>query len=399
MRRPVTVAASVSLSPLASPLPLPLPLQFGPLARWVLLGTLAAATAGCGQPGEQGFSSTLETPANPGDGYSLVRVADSEHLIEHIAVTGDYLFFSMFWHGVYAMPRYGGDVTPVDTDTSAEDIALAASPSDVVWIKARFDANDIPNEQLRRRAASGAPITNLKQGNLHAFSSSLAENLQVTATEVMFLGEGFVEATPLAGGASTRVTFPWSDDPTVNGAVSFQADDAGMFLLTCPIGPLCRTDCGAAPVCTLSQGDPVTGQSSALGMEAAGTTAVALDEQALYLTDGRRLWMRSRVDGTEVELFAAAPEGGLLTAPLAADADHLYIVAYGAPTGGAPAVNLLAIPKTPGAPATIGTDGRLAHGVWDMTVDDQFVFVLAAGGSNDLGNEVLAFPKTPPPSP
>src|SRR3569623_1049514 len=102
----------------------------------------------------------------------------------------------------------------------------------------------------------------------------------------MVLGEGFVEATPLAGGASTRVTFPWSDDPTVNGAVSFQADDAGMFLLACPIGPLCRTDCGAAPVCTLSQRDPVTGQSSALGAEPAGTPAVTLTGLAPRLGPG-----------------------------------------------------------------------------------------------------------------
>ena len=201
MRRPVTVAASASLSPLPSPL------HFQPLARWALLGALAAATAGCGQAGEQGFSSTLETPANPGDGYSLVRVADSEHLIEHIAVTGDYLFFSMFWHGVYAMPRYGGDVTPVDTDTNAEDIALAASPTDVVWIKARFGANDIPNEQLRRRAASRNPIANLKQGNLHAISSSLAENLQVTASQALSINSTVRQIGWRASTSSNR-TYP-----------------------------------------------------------------------------------------------------------------------------------------------------------------------------------------------
>jgi len=357
-----------------------------------------AMATGCDQPPSQGFSSTLQAPAKPGDGYSLLRASDSEHMVERIAVKGDYLYFTMFWHGVYAMPKYGGEVRGIDTDSSAEDSALAASATDVVWIKSHFDSHDTPNSQLRRLDSGGA-TTNLKQGNLGVVSLGFAKNLQVSPTQAFMLGEGFVEATPLAGGASSRVPFAW--DENFGGEASFQADDRGLYLTDCPITALCPgQDCGGnAGTCTLSQGDFATGQATVLESLPGRATAVAIDDQALYLQEPTRLWRRSRLDGTEVDLFVPDPLVGALSAPVAADADHLYLVSYAAPGNGPFSLTLLAVPKAGGAPAIIGTDARLASGVWDLAVDDQFVFALIASSQGESGNEVLAFPKTATPVP
>lgn len=370
------------------------PFPVRPVARGLIWCAFSVLVA-CSQPQSDGVSSTLEGPTNPGDGYSLLRVADNEHTIEHIAVSGDYLFFTMSWHGVYAMPKYGGDVIAIDADSNAEELGLVASPSDVVWVKARFGPNDTPNEQLRRRGPSTAPITNLKQGNLQTIITSSAKNLQLGATQAFMMGEGFIEATPLEGGASTRVAFPWNSvDRTTTGMVSFQADDQDVYVVSCPYAAPCDNGCGNS--CTLSRGDPATGQSAALAALAAGVYAIALDSEALYLTDGTRLWRRSRVDGTEVDLFSAEAQGLSVSAPVVADADHLYVVGYPLPGSGvSPTLSVLAIPKTPGTPALIGNDSRLSTGIWELAVDDQFVFALASFTGGDTGNQVLAFPKTP----
>jgi len=353
----------------------------------LLVALISVVVASCGQEKEDSFSSTLQVPARPGDGYGLLRTSDSLHIIRHISVAGDSLFFEIPWHGLYSMPKYGGEVIPVDHDTNAEFYGLAASGNQLLWLKAHFDSHDYPDDLLLRRPAAGGASTLLRHGDLNTVTFNNANAVITDSSHAYIITESTIDVTPVAGGDAETVMLPGT--PNGPGLVTVAADYPVVYFTTCDVSIL---------RCVLRRADLSGGTSQVVASVSDYAQIVGLDGDAVYLVDGQRLWSVARANGAETELVAAA-SGIHPTLPAALDGQSVYFM--GAAVGAEiPAGRLMSLPKAGGSPTIIGTDARITHNApSDVVVDDQFVFVLTGQVAADDGNEILAFPKTLPPAP
>ena len=357
---------------------------------WFPTTCLAALIAGCGNPAPTIVSSTLQEPAKPGDGYGLVKTTDDRHVILHLETAENTLFFEIPWQGVYAMPKYGGDIATIDRDTKADFMGLAVSGDQIVWLKG--DSNEISGSLLWRRPAEGGPSTLLRHGKLIPVGYDSLEMLTADSSHAYFFSETFIDVTPVAGGPAEQVPLP-NPQTRLNpgpGIGTVAGDYPLVYFTSCSAG---YTDC------VLLRADVPAGTSQVIASVSGNTQIVGLDADAVYLLDDdQRLWSIARADGTATDLIT--PEMGLHPGtPAVVDSQSVYF--FGTEPGvPLPAMRLMSVPKEGGPPAIIGSDERIHQWVpWDVAVDDQFVFVLTSQMTYDGGNEILAFPKTLPPSP
>jgi len=353
-------------------------------AGFTALSVAVLVAGGCGQEEGVSFSSTLEAPAKPGDGYRLVSTSDDRDQINHISVSGNSLFFEVPWQGLFQMPKYGGDVTAVDRDTHAMFSGLASSGGELLWLKSHFDSHDYPDDFILWRPAAGGPTAVLRHADLNTVSINNWSSLTADASHVYLRTEDGLEVTPIGGGATELVAQSvWALGP---GAVSFASDYPMVYKTHCEPDPL---------TCVLKSVDVPTGTEQVVGPISQSAQIVGLDAGSVYLLDGPRLWSLDRVDGAETELIGAAA-GIRPGPPVALDGETVYFM--GADPG-EPAARLMAVSKSGGAATILGSDSRLAAYPWDMAVDDQFVFVLTGLSEVNARNEILAFPKTLAPAP
>ena len=345
-----------------------------------LLAVLGASA--CGEQQPEGISSTLQAPARPGDAYGLVKTLDYYHVISHIAVGGNSLFFGMPRHGVYGMPKYGGDVTAVERDTNADQLGLVISGDKLLWLKARFDSNDNADDFLLQRPVAGGPTTVLRHGYLDTMGYDNFNLLVADATHVYFLSEAAIEATPVAGGDTEQIPVP-----TVRTALVMIAADYPSVYFTGLV----------AAGYALSVAELPGGASRVLATVSEFAQIVGLDASAVFILDPPRLLSVARADGAETELIGAASGIGP-GSPAVIDDRAVYFFGTDPAAPTRPALRLMSIPKSGGAPVILGSDARTESYVpWDIASDDQFVFVLTSPTTAEGGNEILAFPKTPSP--
>lgn len=342
---------------------------------------------GCGQQEGENFSSNLQVPQKPGDGYGLVRTIDDRHVIGHISVGGNFVFFEIPWQGLYQMPKYGGNVTAVDRDTKAEFFGVVASGSELLWLKSHFDSNDYADELLLRRPTEGGPTAVLRHGALDTVRINTLNGLSADANHVYMLTESSIDVTPIAGGKTEQVSvsvFPPGPGP------GFAGDYPIVYFTTCEADP---------STCVLKRADLSAGTSQVVASLPADAQIIGLDADAVYLLDSSRLWSIARADGSERELLGAA-SGVHPRLPAVLDGQSLYFMGTDPGAQTLPAMRLMTIPKAGGALAILGSDSRINQYIpWDLVVDDEFAFVLTSPTLSDSGNEILAFPKTPLPAP
>ena len=357
-------------------------------------GLLAVLLAGCEQGEPAIVSSTLQVPPNPGDGYGLVKTSDSQSVIRHLGVAGNSLFFEIPWQGLYGMPKYGGNVTAVDRDTKADFRGLVTFGDDLLWLKSHFDSNDFPDDFILRRPAAGGPSTRLRHGDLNTITYNNNDTLIADSSHVYFIAEkpgardpggaGFIDVTPITGGAGEQVPLPMT-----LGLITVAGDYPTVYFTSCQ-----TWDQG----CVLTRADVPAGTTQVVASVSDYAQIVGIDADAVYLLDGNRLWSIARTGGTETELIGSA--AGIHPGyPAVVDSHGVYFFGTepGAPL---PAGRLMSVPKTGGPLTILGSDARIHQWIpWDVAVDDQFVFVLTSPMEVNSGNEILAFPKTPPPSP
>lgn len=363
------------------------------LAPFVRVRLAAAAlavlcAAGCGQQAPEDLSATLLLPTSPGDGYGLVKTADSLHDIRNVRVAGNSLFFEIPWQGLYAMPKYGGDITAVDRDPAADFFGLATTGDTVLWLKAHAGANDVVDDFILRRPVEGGATTPLRRGDLGTIGFNNLPVLVSDSSHVYFVTDAFIDVTPIAGGAAESLPLPAS--PAGRGFVTVAGDYPTVYFTTCA---------GVTTGCVLERGDVPSGTSQVITSVPDDTEIVGMDQDAVYLLDGARLWSISRGDGAETALIG--PEAGVHPiGPAALDAQRVYFMGTEPGAAALPAERLMAVPKAGGPPEVVGADPRIRQYIpWDLAVDDQFVFVLTSPMTVSDGNEILAFPKTSSTSP
>ena len=348
---------------------------------------------GCGPPEGNGFSSTLQVPPKPGDGYELVRTKDEPHAISVIGVGGNSLFFGAPRQGVYEMPKYGGPIETVDRGTGV--LGLVASADEVVWLKA---APDTPTQMVLRRPTNGGETAILRHGNLNTIGYDNENELVADASHVYTITqtaplsataipETVIDVIPIAGGEAEHVALP----PDQRGPYVTVAGDYPVVYFTACAGVIRQ--------CALQKVDLSAGTSEVVAAASDFDAIVGLDEDAVYLLGDRGLWSIARADGSE-RVLVGAESGIFPSRPFGIDGQSLYFMGKDPGASVLPAERLMTIPKAGGSIAIIGSDSRInKFEPWGLAVDDQFVFVLTSTTTVDSGNEILAFPKTLPPAP
>jgi hypothetical protein len=333
------------------------------------------------------LDSSLQAPLAPGQGYSLIRTHDQRYEIAHLAVSDDYLFFSIDWYGLLRLPKYGGKADWVDEDSGAEVNGLTASGAEVFWLRSKYGPGDVPHNTAERRAAAGGSTGIVKDGGFGLVSSNMTPNLAVDAGHLYSLDETVVWVFPLAGGDPIQVPFTGIAPPDPNEPLfpNWVPDYPAIYFSACVTSTACAlwkadlTDGSLANLIPLQAG-------------AGGDSVQAVDEAFVYLVKGGNIVRMSKADLTLSDVYV--PEAGLgIASALLMDESNFYFASY------SPTVQLLKVPKTGGQAQPIGWGPQLEPGVWELAQDAAFVYVLAGptidGSGNVSGNEILMFPKTP----
>ena len=341
------------------------------------------------------LDDSLHAPLGPGEGYSVARVHEGPgdtYEIEHLAVSDDYLFYSINWRGLVRSPKYGGDWDWVDQDSRAEVEGVTANASEVFWVRSTFGPGDAPYTKLERRAAAGGPVGLLKDGgigtqNSYSVSGVIVEGNTLYALDV---DRAVVWAFPREGGAPTQISFAALTDPAASEPLfpNWVPDGPAVYFSTCLGSP--------SPTCALWKADATSGSlTNLLPLQAgpAGDSVQAVDDAFLYLVKGGHIVRMAKTDLTLSDVYI--PETGqAVSAPVLLDDNNVYFLSYGPAT-----VQLLKVPKTGGQAQPIGWGKQLEAGVWEMAQDTAFVYVLVGpttdSSGNIAGNQILMFPKTP----
>ncbi len=351
------------------------------------LGTIAGA---CGAEDQsRGYNVTVQTPVEPGQPYTLASGVDSNHAIHYIAVSGDYLFFATRWQGVYRLPKYGGDLQVVESDANANTYGLASNGTDVFWIHGT-DGDD----ELRRRSTSGGEIVTMRDNDFSTMSISSSPNLFADERHVFMLSEAGVDALSLDG-SDHRALMAWPVSPGAPDATYFSE-----WVVTYPdiyatlTGPGCSSSAPAtSSPCGLLRFDIETGASVPLSGPSPflqGGTVEAADETSLFGFSADHIVRIAKSDMAETTVYTPVVGENIVNFYLLADASDLYFESI-TPDGW----KLRSVPKAGGAARDVGWGPELMGGVWGMTQDDGFVFVLTGTRMDSGVNSVLAFPKWP----
>jgi hypothetical protein len=350
----------------------------------ILFGCVALAACDHDEPGFA-LDGSLNAPLAPGQGYSLARTHAETYEIKHFAVSDDYLFFSSDWHGLIRMPKYGGSWDWVDEDSQAVVSAVTTNASEAFWVRSTFGPGDVPHTKVERRSATGGVTRIVNDGSVDTADSEATHGLLVDAGHVYALDvdRALIWAFPLEGGDPTQISFASLPPPAPNIPVfpNWVPDYPAMYF----------SDCLTSSPCALWKADTTDGSFANLMPLAGGPggdAVQAVDEAFVYLIKGQHVVRMSKADLTISDVYVP-DTGQAISWPLLVDDTNVYFTAYG-PT----MVQLLAAPKTGGPAQPLGWGGDLDHGIWEMTQDAAFVYVLA-GPATDGGNEILMFPKTP----
>jgi hypothetical protein len=273
------------------------------------------ATAGCGEePAHRpvptaAIDNAIRVPALPGEPTSLARVtADDGYQIERMRLSGDYLFFAT--HVLYRMPKYGGELTVVDT--KVDDRGLAANATDVFW---EYDRDDTLGAiEVSRYATSGVSEGTFPIDPSTSPVSSFEGNDFLATNDALFVYH-VREASNVVTEVVTR--YPLNGDPpndVVQGSVlqNWVVDGERMYYT--------RGDGCDASSCVL-ESVPVTGGAPTVGaaLPSVQHVVVGSDAEAVYLASRTDITRMAKADGALTSIFAA-PTGISISRRMVLDA-------------------------------------------------------------------------------
>src|SRR5437870_1495228 len=108
--------------------------------RKMSMTLLLILAAGCGTDPSPTvkFRGSIGDPTAAPARSLLLGLDEPEHRFwfDEMAVSGNFLYFNIPWHGVFRMPKYGGDVSPIEEANGNEDFrGIAVNDTDVFWAK------------------------------------------------------------------------------------------------------------------------------------------------------------------------------------------------------------------------------------------------------------------------
>ena len=357
-----------------------------------LLTPFAAASCGEEQPAPPPptteIDNAVRVPNLAGEPTSLARVThDGGYQIERMRLSGDYLFFAT--HVLYRMPKYGGELTVVDTQV--DDRGLAANGTNVFW---EYDRDEqLSGIEVGKYAVSGTAEGTFPIAASTSPISSFEGNDFLATDDALFVysvarepaGSAVVTRYPLNGAPSNDVLRgAWFGNWIVDGD--------RMYFTRTPDAP---GVCGAA-ACAL-ESVPLGGGASTVvaALPTDGHVVVASDADAVYLASSNDITRVAKTDGVLTSIFAA-PTGSTISRRMVLDAQRLYFVTFGgevprvmavAKTGSAPAVE---IGHAAGLQEIFHAPPQAGQGlILGFEQDEHNLFILPAG------SEIFMFPKDP----
>jgi hypothetical protein len=359
------------------------------LALWL---SVPLAGGGCGEDSAPSqptpVDNTIRMPASPGEPTSLARVTgDQGYQIERMRLTGNYLYFAT--HVLYRMPKYGGELTVVDT--KVDDRGLAANRDHVFWAYDHDTA--LSRIDVGQYSALGAPEGLFPIDPRSSLVSSW-EGSDFLATDEALYVWAYVSAGPSGPGPFVVTRYPF--DGTAPNDVLVPPYGANWVVDSDRVYyNRCEGD-GAASSCAVESVPLVGGAPTGVAVVPGSRFyVVAVDAEAVYLAGQNDIVRVAKADGTLTQLFTASTEESL-SARMVVDARNLYCVVFG---GSVPRV--MSVPKDgQGAAVEIGHSlglKEIFHSppndrpgiILGFEQDEHNLFILPAS------SEIFMFPKEP----
>jgi hypothetical protein len=336
-------------------------------SRLLLLSILVSSAIACNPaPDTVEFHPHINNQLRPGETGTLLELNDDRHWIEAIALSDNNLFIAVEWAGVYRMPKYGGDVVPLDEDANGAFYQLATDGDRVYWIHVTFDDSDYPFTEIKSQPVEGGPTTIIARGEFGIFNGGPSNRFQIAGGFAYFsddLGNhpALTERVPLEGGQrQTLLSFAEAIDTP-----PWVADDTGLYLTDTTIQRL--TAPGQTPEVLATSPGPMTAPFGS-------------DANAIYLQTSNGLWSMSKADRSFSPIVAVSDDGYTGTGVMIDDSNI-----YGVDPTNAPA-QLVRFPKNGGPVAPLAeVQDCLVYGGGApfMAVDSQYVF-LVCGPQNRI---------------
>ena len=341
----------------------------------LLLGLSALA---CNVPDTVQFHPDINTRLQPGETGTLLELQDDRHWIDGIVVSENYLFIAVMWAGVYRMPKYGGDIVPLDEDLQAAFYHLGTDGARVYWNHVTFDERDYPYTVVKSQPLDGGPTSIVASGKFGMFSSGNRFKEFHATGDFLYWAQDTGGDTPgqivrvPAGGGRVETMASFSDAQSVPPWV---ADASGLYLVSSVVEHVAAPGVAAEVV------------STGLPDE---TFPIGSDANAVFLQPSAGgVWSMSKADGSITKIQVASDDAFLGWA-MALDDTSVYDVGWRTqpPT-------LVRFPKTGGAPTAIAdVTGCLVSGGGPafIAVDPQYVFLVCGDQ-----NRIVIAPNLPAP--
>ncbi|HEX2659132.1 MAG TPA: hypothetical protein VHU40_12705 [Polyangia bacterium] len=346
------------------------------------LTTLALIlSAGCGSEPSPTvkFRTPIGDPTAKAARSLLLGLDDVERKMwfDQMAVSGNYLYFNIPWHGVYRMPKYSGDIIPLEEANGVEDFrGIAVNATDVFWSKESSFGSvgpDFPYTRLRRQPLVGGAITTVAEGGFgigEEFNGARMFYASPTAVygPVTNPRQNFYDLTrfSLDGGAASPSLFRFDLGPPNPNLYTMALDEAFAYVNTCGLAP------GVG--CTLSRVELSTGQTDTLASPAEKATVGAVDATDLYVTADLQLLKLPKQGGGQPTLLATFASESFLGPQMLVDETDVFVVSS--------SNTLWAVPKAGGEPRALATG--FPYGIDSLAQDERNVFVMYGYDTIDI---------------
>jgi len=339
------------------------------------LFVMAAVSCGEGPPRHPTtFRTSLDVEAAGAQRTFLIGLDDPErwHNLDQMAVAGNFLYFNVPWSGVYRMPKYGGEIHPIEQADGVEDFrGIATNDTDLYWARLSDFGSagpDFPHSRLRRQPLGGGATQTVTEGDIAFDGSVFHAAADAFYAAVYYPLKDYADLTrfPVDGGTSTvlrRLGFPDPNSAPVPTS-GFVFDDLFAYFSSCDPN---------WTACVLTRFDLRTGARDTLPTSGGPQQVVAVDATDLYLVSTHQILRRSKDGAGDTTVLATFAENMGPVPITVVDDEEVFLIANRG--------SLVAVPKAGGPPRTLTTGLERTN---TLTQDEQNIFVMYDWMSIDI---------------
>jgi hypothetical protein len=273
---------------------------------------MLSSAIGCGSATDSPqLQVDLGRVVQPGAPATLLHLSNPDQQIYKMALSTNYLFVSVDWSGVYRIPKYGGDIVPLQEDRNALFRHLAIAGDNVVWDQITFPPGKTYT-RVHSQPLAGGPTTTIAEGS---FAISDSGGIAPSGGYLYWVDYGAsssgssLERVASTGGAREPVLAFGAE----TNVPHWVADDEGVYFTTVTTSSPKADNCWVQEVLDPAQGPAQLAPCPTSDSLAAGTSA-----DVVYLRSEHAIWQVSKRDLT-------VPVTAIETLP---DDGHLYAVGF-----------------------------------------------------------------------